>query len=79
MIVHFLFENAYTRILIACILSIVLSFIDKIDMFHKKEMLYFLCLFVCFIIFTNTYNDYGLLLLLISLMAMTYVNVKTLR
>jgi hypothetical protein len=79
MIVHFLFENAYTRILIACILSIVLSFIDKIDMFHKKEMLYFLILFVCFIIFTNTYNDYGLLLLLIALMAMTYVNVKTVR
>lgn len=74
MLVHFIFENPYTRILIACILSIILGFIDNIDAFKKPEMFYFLCLFVSFIIFTNTYNDYGLLLLLIALFVMTHVN-----
>lgn len=74
MFIHFIFENPYTRALIACILSIILGFIDKVDAFKKPEMFYFLCLFVCFIIFTKTYNDYGLLLLLIATLVITHVN-----
>ena len=79
MLVHFIFENSYTRILIACILSIILAFIDRIEVFQKPEMFYFLSIFVSFIIFTNTYNDYGLLLLLIAILSLTHVNIKKIK
>ena len=70
--VHLFFEHPYMRVLIAFIISVVLAFIDRIPRLHRKEIYYVLCAIIAVMLMTNTYNDYGMLLLLICLLVMTY-------
>lgn len=75
MLVHFLFENIYFRLLFAFLICTILAFINSLEIFHKKEMFYAQLLILFFIIYLKTYNDYGLILLMIALICMTYNNV----
>lgn len=70
--VHLFFEHPYMRMLIAFIISVVLAFIDKIPRMHRKDVYYALCAIIALMLVSNTYNDYGMLLLVIALLVMTY-------
>jgi hypothetical protein len=74
MFVHYIFEHPYTRALIIFILCIILAFIDRIPTFKKRKWYYALCVLFGLILFANVYNDFGLTLLLIALIVMTYAN-----
>jgi hypothetical protein len=74
--VHFFFENTQMRFLIVLIMCVVLAFIDKIHIFQELPMYYFVVGLVTLMIFSNLYNDYGLILLLIAMIALTFNNMK---
>lgn len=76
MFIHLLFENIYTKFLIAFIMSVILTFVDRINVLKMKYMFYCLLIIIICIILSNVYNDYGLLLLLIALLVMCYVNIS---
>ena len=76
MFIHLLFENIYTKFLIAFIMSVILTFVDRINVLKTKYMFYCLLIIIICIILSNVYNDYGLLLLLIALLVMCYVNIS---
>lgn len=75
MFIHLLFENIYTKFLIAFIMSVILTFVDRIEVLKSIYMFYCLLIIIICIILSNVYNDYGLLLLLIALLVMCYVNI----
>jgi hypothetical protein len=58
--------------LIAFTISVILAFIDKIPRLHRKEVYYVLCVIVGAILLSNTYNDYGMMLLIIALLVMVH-------
>ena len=74
--IHFFFENSQMRFLIVLIMCVVLAFIDKIQVFHEMFMYYFTVLIVLMILISNLYNDYGLVLLLIAMLVLTFNNLK---
>lgn len=75
MLVHYLFEHPYTRALIVFVLCLLLAFIDRIEAFKKKQIFYLTCAVFAFVVWSNVYNDYGMLLLLIAVIVMTYANI----
>lgn len=74
--IHFFFEQRGFRLLLAFLMCVLLSFIDRVDIFEKVWMYYVLCALVLFMVFVNTYNDFGFLLLLIAMLSMTVVTTR---
>lgn len=74
MIVHYFFEHPHFRLLLAMILSLLIVFVDKIDILKKKEMYIIMIILFIIILYGSLYNDYGIVLLLIGLIVLTYNN-----
>lgn len=69
--IHFFFENRHFRALLAFLMCVVLAFSDSIGIFKELWMYYVLCGLAVFMVFTDAYNDFGLVLLLIAMAAMS--------
>lgn len=81
---HVVFDHPYTRTIAVVVLSVILTFIDKIEAFHSVMMFYVISAITALMIFsaslstpfTTPYVDYGFILLLMSILVMTYNNIK---
>lgn len=71
MIQH-IFTNFYYRLFIAFLICLMITFIDKFEMFHQKAVTVFLFALVVLILLSNMREDYGLLLLLIALFVLSF-------
>lgn len=76
-VVHLFFEHPYIKVTIAFTICVVLAFVDRIKAFDNIGMYYILCIIIGFILLSNIYNDYGLLLLVICLLVMTHAGLKS--
>lgn len=74
MILHDLIGHVYTRFILALILCIIIAFVDKLPLFHETYMFYIILGITCMMLYTNLYDDYGFIILLIALLTLTYNN-----
>ncbi len=74
MIVHYFFEHPHFRLLLAMILSLLIVFVDKIDILKKREIYITMIILFIIILYGSLYNDYGIVLLLIGLIVLTFNN-----
>lgn len=74
MSINIIFDNFTYKIIIAIILALIVSFTNKIEILHAaiSAILIFLILILMFF---NFENDFGIILLLVALLALTYNNV----
>lgn len=79
MLAHYFFENVYSRTFLAFVLCIVIAFAAEIDALHEKWMVIAIFAVTMLLILVNVYNDYGLVLLMITLFILTYNNVRNSR
>lgn len=81
---HFVFDHPYTRSIAVLVLAVLLTFIDRIAIFHTREMFYILLVITLMMLFstgiethmTTPYVDYGFILLLMAMLVMTFNNIR---
>jgi len=77
MIQH-IFNNFYYRLIIAFVVCLMIAFVDKFELFHRKWVTAVLFVIIVMMWSSNLNNDYGLLLLIIALFILSY-NMSVLR
>lgn len=70
--INSVFDNFYYRLIIACALSLLITFVDDFDVFHKKTMTILLLILVIMMALTTLAEDYGLFLLIVALFFLSY-------
>ena len=80
---HYIINHPYTRIVCVLVISIVLSFIHRLDAF-KSLMMYYVLVGVLLLMmhacncdteFHCAYTDYGFVLLIMAMLVLTYNNI----
>ena len=70
--IHLVFEHPYTKWLLALTMSVILAFAHEIDIFDDLLVYYIILAITGFMTYVSKYNDYGLYLLMIALLAIVY-------
>jgi len=81
---HFVFDHPYTRNIVVLVMAVLLTFIDRIALFRKREMFYVLLVVTMMMLFTTSihthtttpYVDYGFVILLMAMLIMTFNNIQ---
>jgi MFS-type transporter involved in bile tolerance (Atg22 family) len=71
MIEHIVFDNLYYRALLAFLLCVILAFSQDIRGLRKSWFIATLFILAIIMIFTNMYNDYGFMVLVIILLILS--------
>ena len=82
MVIHVFLNHPYTRFIFVIVIASVLTFINKLNAFHTYVMYYIVMLVTSMMIFVSSttslfhdaYMDFGFLLLMISMLVLTYNN-----
>lgn len=67
-----IFSSFYYRLIIAFALCLMITFVDKFDLFHTKFITFLLFILILLILYSNMKEDYGLLLLVIALFVLSF-------
>lgn len=74
-ILDFIFENFWTKFLIAVMLSVLCTFSNKIKPLNDKIIVHSLFIILLSLIYFDLSDNFGIILLLISLSILSYDNI----
>lgn len=76
MLVHYFFENFYYRLFLAFLLCLLITFSHEVEALQQTWILGCLLALTLLMVFGDMYNDYGIVLLVMTLCILSYNNVR---
>lgn len=70
--INHIFSSFYYRLIIALALCLMITFVDRFDLFHMQIITLLIFSLLILMLYTNMERDYGLLLLVIALFVLSY-------